>query len=133
MTLSSLVRGEKPDLIFTNPTVNSFAVMCWVLKDQMLKKVSTGLDQIACGDKEALGEAQRAEMLAALSSDSLEVHRRICALIWAAETLRGEIIDFAADTPPEAVLGLALRTVPRANPSPGTSPEHAIAFAGVRR
>jgi hypothetical protein len=62
-------------------------------------------------------------MLATISADSLAAERTECALIWHAEQRDGEIIDFRSDTTPAAVLGLALRTVPRA-PN-GSSPEHA--------
>jgi hypothetical protein len=47
--------------------------------------------------------ASRAEMEAQIMADNLEIHRRICALIWHSEA-NGETIDFVADTPPEAVL-----------------------------
>jgi len=52
-------------------------------------------------------------------------------LIWAAEA-KGEAIDFRSDTTPQALLGVRLVTAPRANPSPGTSPEHVITFGGRR-
>jgi hypothetical protein len=37
-----------------------------------------------------------------------------------------ETIDWRADTSPQALLGVRLVNTPRANPSPGTSPEHAF-------
>ena len=37
-----------------------------------------------------------------------------------------ETIDWRADTSPQALLGVRLVNVPRANPSPGTSLEHAF-------
>ena len=58
MTLSSLVRGETPSLAHTNPTVDAFAVMCWLLKDHMLKTICAALDEAAYGDKEALSAAR---------------------------------------------------------------------------
>jgi hypothetical protein len=96
------------------------------------EKIDASFDEIA-DDKNALDEKTRAEKEAQIIADTLEIHRRICALIWHAEMQQAEIIDCAADTPPEAVLGVRLVTAPRANPSPGTSPEHVITFAGVRR
>jgi hypothetical protein len=49
--------------------------MCWLLKDQMLKTIWAGLDEAAYGDKEALSQAQRDEMLATISADMLAVER----------------------------------------------------------
>ena len=37
-----------------------------------------------------------------------------------------ETIDWCADTSPQALLGVRLVNAPRANPSPGTSPQHAF-------
>jgi hypothetical protein len=37
-----------------------------------------------------------------------------------------ETIDWRADTSPQALLGVRLVNAPRANPSPGTSREHAF-------
>jgi hypothetical protein len=134
MTLSSLVRGETPSLAHTNPTVDAFAVMCWLLKDQMLKTICAGLDEAAYGDKEALSQAQRDEMLATISADMLAVERSECALIWHAEAKNNEIIDFRADTSPQSLLGVALRTVPRAEVR-GTTGGHAfdVVYPGGRR
>jgi hypothetical protein len=131
MTLSSLVRGETPSLAHTNPTVDAFAVMCWLLKDHMLNTICAALDEAAYGDKEALSQAQREQMLATISADMLAVERSECALIWHTEA-KGEVIDFRSDTP-MSVLGLKLVTAPRANPSPGTSPGHAFDVVGARR
>jgi hypothetical protein len=83
-------------------------------------KINAGFDEIA-DDKHALSSAQREEMEAQIASDMLIAECAECALIWAAETTKGEILDFRADTVPMAALGVALRTVPRA-PN-GSSPE----------
>jgi hypothetical protein len=100
----------------------------------VIAKICAAIDEIS-DDKNSLGQAQREEMEAQISSDELEIHRRICALIWAAEMQQAEIIDFAADTPPEAVLGVRLVNQPRADPSPGTSLMHAwdVVMPGQRR
>ena len=54
------------------------------------------------------------------------------ALILAAEATKGEVIDFRSDTTPQTLLGVRLVTAPRADPSPGTSPQHVITFGGAR-
>jgi hypothetical protein len=129
MTLSSLVRGEKPALAFIE-TTDTLGLLCWLFKDQLLSKISAGLDDVA-DDKAALSQQQREEMEAQISSDLLAIERAECALIWAAEA-KGETIDFRSDTSPMAVLVVRLVTAPRADPSPGTSPEHVITFGGAR-
>ena len=75
------------------------------------------------------GALTREEALAQISSDALEIHRSICALIWAAEA-RGEIIEFpSADVPPEAVIGVRCVQASRSALS-GTSLGHAIDIIG---
>jgi hypothetical protein len=85
-----------------------------------LAKISAGFHEIA-DDKNALDQQQRGD--ATISADSLAAERAECALIWHAEA-KGEVIDFRPTTTPAAVLGVALRTLPRAAPSP-SSPERA--------
>lgn len=97
-------------------------LVCWLLRDQLLEQISAGFREIG-DDKNALDEGRRAEMLATIDADSLAAERSECSLIWAAAE-RGEAIDFRATTTPQAVLGVQLRTVPRADP-PNTSPQHA--------
>jgi hypothetical protein len=127
---SSLVRGiDTPALAFSE-TVDALGVMCWLFKEQMLAKINAGLDEVA-DDKAALSQQQREEMEAQISSDMLAIERAECALIWHAEA-NGEVIDFRSDTSPMAVLGVRLVTAPRANPSPGTSPQHVAIFGGAR-
>jgi hypothetical protein len=38
MSLSSLVRGEKPTLVFTDPIVDVFGVLCWLARDQIFTR-----------------------------------------------------------------------------------------------
>jgi hypothetical protein len=65
-------------------------------------------------------------------ADTLMIERSEVACIWHAEAAE-EILDFRGTTSPQSLLGLRLVNRPRANPSPGTSPEHVITFAGLRR
>jgi hypothetical protein len=73
MTLSSLVRGEKPALAFIE-TTDTLGLLCWLFKDQLLSKISAGLDDVA-DDKAALSQQQREEMEAQISSDMLAIER----------------------------------------------------------
>ncbi|WP_166299780.1 hypothetical protein [Bradyrhizobium sp. 2S1] len=108
---------------------DAIGLICWLFGPELLKKISGGFREIADGD--ALDERQRAEMLATISADRLAAERAECSLIWAAAE-RGEILDFRADTTPMCAIGVALRTVPRAEPS-GTSYGHAWDLAGGRQ
>jgi hypothetical protein len=102
-----------------------------LFKDQLLAKISAGLDE-AADDKAALSQPQREEMEAQISSDMLAIERAEVACIWHAEAQNNEILDFRVDTSPQSLLGLRLVNRPRASPS-GTSPEHAYDIIGVRR
>lgn len=99
------------------------AIMCWVLRDQLLAISNSELDEVA-DDKVALDQKQRDIALAQVSADMLS-NERTRVRLHLGRRMRGEVIDFRADTTPMAVLGVALRTVPRVKPSPGTSPDHA--------
>jgi hypothetical protein len=110
VTLSSLVRVEKPVLAFTEPTVDVFGVLCWLWSDQILKKINAALDEAAEGDKHALDQRQREEMEAQISSDMLAIERSECALIWHAEA-KNEVLDFRNTTTPQARDGSARQPV----------------------
>lgn len=129
---TALVHGTDKPATVSNTSVDFLGLLCWVLRDQMVQKIHAALDEIS-DDKAALDEKTRAEMEAQITVDQLEIHRRICALIWHAEA-NGEIIDFAGDTPPEAVLGVRCVHAPRRAPS-GTSADHAydVIYPGGRR
>lgn len=129
---TALVHGTDKPATVSNATVDALGFFCWAMRDTIIARVEQELDAIA-DDAAAMSEKQREEALATINSDELEIHRRICALIWHTEMERGEIVDFAGNEPPMAVLGLRLVTAPRANPSPGTSPMHAYDIVGGRR
>jgi hypothetical protein len=116
----AIAYAEMPDAI---------GLICWMFRDQLLAQISAGFREIG-DDKNALDERQRAEMLVTIDADGLAAERGECALIWAAAE-RGEVIDFRPTTSPQAVLGVALRTVPRAAPPP-TSPGHGYNLIGGR-
>jgi hypothetical protein len=106
---------------------DAVGLVCWLFGPELLKKISAGFREIG-DDKNVLDQQQRETMLATIGADSLAAERAECALIWAAAE-RGEVIDFRPTTIPQAVLGAALRTVPRANPPP-TSLEHGYNIVG---
>jgi hypothetical protein len=99
---------------------DAVGLVCWLFEKELLAKISAGFREISDGS--ALDARQREEMLATIALDSLAAERAECALIWHAAA-KGEVIDFRSTTSPQAALGVALRTVPRA-PSGPSSPEH---------
>jgi hypothetical protein len=124
----AMVTGA-PGAVVTTEDIDFFGLICWLLKDEMLSKINAAFDETA-DDKHALSRAQREQVEAQIAGDELEIHRRICAVVWHADA-EGEIIDFPENTPPQALLGLQLVQETRAE-ARGTSPEHVITFAGVR-
>jgi len=128
-SLSSLVRGEKPALAFTE-TVDACGLLCWLFPQELQAKINAGLDEVS-DDKSALDQQQREQMEAQISSDMLAIERAEVALIWAAEAQNNEILDFRSTTSPQSLLGFRLVSAPRTNPS-GTSPQHVIDIAGVQ-
>ena len=126
--LSAMVRGTDTPAIAHTETVDAFGLLCWTFRDQILAKVHAAIDEVA-DDKAAMNQQQREEREAQISADVLAVKRSECSLIWAAEA-KGEVIDFRAETTPQAVLGVRLVTAPRANPSPGSSPLLAYDIVG---
>jgi hypothetical protein len=128
VTSSSLVCGtETPALAFSE-SVDALGVLCWLFRDQMLAKINAEIDAIA-DDKHALDQQQREQMEAQISADMLAVERMEVAMIFAAEA-KGEIIDFRADTAPQAVLGVRLVQAPYRAPDHAG---HAFDIVGGRR
>jgi len=122
VSLSSLVRGEKPALAFFE-AIDILGLLCWLFKDELLAKISASLDEVA-DDEAALSQQQREQMEAQIMADALMIERAECSLVWHAEA-QHETIDFRSDTTPMALLGVQLVNQPRANGS-GTSAGHAF-------
>jgi hypothetical protein len=120
---SQVYNVETPAIAF-HEVEDGLGFMIWLHRDQVIARVEKEIDGCS-DDKAALCEIQRSEMAATINADTLEVHRRICALIWHAEQQHGQTLDFASDTPPEALLGIRLVVAPRAPPAPGSSPGYA--------
>jgi hypothetical protein len=128
MTLTSTVRNvDARGAVAYCEAPDAVGLMCWLFRDQMLAKINAGFDEIA-DDKAALDQAQREQMEAEINQSALMIERSECSLIWAADA-KGEILDFRSGMSAQAVLGVRLRTQPRAD-APGTSADHAINIVG---
>jgi hypothetical protein len=122
--LTALVHNAQPGAVAFIEAEDAVGLVCWLFEKELLAKISAGFREISDGDENALDARQREEMLATIALDSLAAERAECALIWHAAA-KGEVIDFRPTTTPAAAIGVALRTLPRAAPSP-SSPEHAF-------
>lgn len=121
--LSGLVHNAQPGVVAFIEAEDAVGLVCWLFRKELLAKISTGFREIG-DDTNALDQRQREEMLATISADSLIAERAEVALIWHAVERGGVVIDFRSTTTPHSVLGVALRTLPHADP-PSSSPERA--------
>jgi len=119
--LQSQVYNAQPGSVAFAEPDDAVGLICWLFGKELLAKISAGFREIG-DDKHALDQRQREEMEAQISADMLMAAQRVCVDL-ARRNADNEIIDFRATTSAAAVLGIALRTVPRAVPPP-TLPEH---------
>jgi hypothetical protein len=105
-------------------------LLVWLHKDAMIaaldREIATEAD-----DGAALAHEARQQQEAEVMGDLLEIERQEAALVWGALDERLPV-EHRVDINPVALLGVRLVTAPRANPSPGTSPQHVITFTGGR-
>src|SRR4029079_11392347 len=94
---------------------DAIGFLCWLFRSEVQGKINAEFDQIS-DDKAAFSQAQREEMLATISADSLAAERAECALLWHADA-KGEVLDFRPTTTPMAAIGVRLVHQPRAEPS----------------
>ncbi len=127
---SSVYNTEKPAIAFAEVS-DAVALLAWLHRDAMIKRLDAEIDAEA-DDAAALTHEQRQQREAEVIGDILVVERDEAALVWSAMA-QGLPVEHRADINPVALLGVRLITQPRANPSPGTSPQHVVTFAGVRR
>jgi hypothetical protein len=103
--------------------VPDVAWVAWLHKDALIKAVCAEIAAHS-DDAAALSHAERQKREAEVMGDLLSVERDEAALVWRA---MGEQLPVMhrADCSPLAILQCMLVTAPRANGSPGSSPEHA--------
>lgn len=95
--LGGMAQGEVAD---------PMALMAWLHKDALVARIET-LIREQSDEKVALSEAARAEKLAQIDNDRLEVERAECALIWKLHR-DGQAVEFREDADIRAVLGVSL-------------------------
>ena len=129
MMQTAMVRGVETPALSVTEAIDTFGLMMFLFKDQVLQKINAALDE-AADDSNALSEREREEAIAQITFDSLVCERAECSLIWSADA-KGDVIGFRSTTSPQAVLGLTLTTRTPVSER-GSSLEHALSIIGVR-
>lgn len=129
VTASSIVHNVDAPAITFVEHFDALGFLCWLLRDQIVG-VTQELE-VASDEAAAMSERDKQQAEATITSDMLDIERRICAVIWHAEA-RGEILDFPATTSPQSLLGLQLIHRPRTD-VPGTTASHAYDIVRVGR
>lgn len=118
----SEVHGEQRALAFAQ-VPDTLALMCWLHRDALIKKLDAEIASEA-DDPAALSHEERREREAEVMGDLLACERDECSLTWQAME-QSQPVEFRGDISPLAVLGIALRTVPRAD-APPSSRDHSF-------
>lgn len=118
-----LVSFDQPDAI---------NLVCWLHQSALVAALDRLIDEECAGDTSALTHQQRETALSELQASGLAVSRDECELVFLAQS-QGLPVEHRSDVDPQALLSVRCVVAPPANPSPGTSPQHVITFAGGRR
>jgi hypothetical protein len=113
--------AEVPDML---------AIEAWRNKEAIIKQL-TALIDAESDDKAALTDTERQLRTAEVMADELACERDEAALTWRAVSEQLPVW-FRADIAPQALLGLAVVTVPRAIDGPTTSLAYDIVLGGRR-
>jgi len=128
--VTSTVYNAQQGAIAYAEVPDALAVFAWTFKDVLIAKLDAEINAKA-DDRIALSHEARQLRSSELQRDLLAVERDEAMLIWRAQS-EGLPIEFSSDTNPCALLGVELIQTPL-NGQGGTSPEHAIEFAGAPR
>ena len=119
---------KAPAAIGYAEVIDPIALVAWLLKDAVIKRLDAAIDAES-DDDAALSHEAREKAEAEALSDILANDRSESFFLALAQS-QGMQIEHRSDISPLALLGLRLITAPRAVPSPMSSPEHAINFVG---
>jgi hypothetical protein len=118
---------ESPAAIGYGEAINPGALVAWLFKEALIKRLDAEIDSEA-DDKVALSPEAREEAQAEVMADLLAVERDECALAWQAQA-QNLPCEHRPDIAPLAVLQCRLVTAPRVVPT--ITPElHSYAVAG---
>jgi hypothetical protein len=119
---------KAPAAIGYAEVIDPIALVAWLLKDAVIKRLDAAIDAES-DDDAALSHEAREKAEAEALSDILANDRSESFFLALAQS-QGMQIGHRSDISPLALLGLRLITAPRAVPSPMSSREHAINFVG---
>jgi hypothetical protein len=96
------------------------AILSTVLKEQFMAWLAADVDRNA-DPKGALSHEERQQREAEVQADLLAVEREESFFVWQAQQAQALPVEHRGDCSPQAILGVALRTPPRADGLPPTS------------
>jgi hypothetical protein len=91
-----------------------------LFKDQLIAALDAEINTEA-DDKAAMSHEVRQQREAETMADLIDIERQEAALVWRAQQ-QALPVEHRGDCSPQAILGVALRTLPRADGLPETSP-----------
>jgi hypothetical protein len=128
MRVRSQVFNAQPGAVAFAEVPDTLGLFVWLHRDALLAKLDAEIDTEG-DDRVALSHEQRQQREAEVQGDLLEIERQEATLTWLAMA-QNLPVEHRIDINPLALLGLKLVTTPRAIPSPGSSPEHAMTSIG---
>ncbi len=117
--LTSEVHAERRLLAFSE-TADAVALIAWLHRDLLIKRLDAEIDVECDGDAGALSHEAREKAEAEVMGDLLAVEREEAAFVFAAWE-NGLACEHRSDCSPLALLGLRLVTTQRASEMPETS------------
>jgi hypothetical protein len=125
----TIINAQVPSIAVTEvPDV--LALTCWLHKNELLAKLDALVTEEQ-DDAAALSATERETRAAVVMGDLLATEVDEARLVWQAQA-DNLPCEHRSDCEPQAILQCRLVTAPRADPSPGTSPQHVITFGGAR-
>jgi hypothetical protein len=118
--LQSEVFGSTERSLAFAQVPDTLALTCWLHRDALIAALDREI-AAESDDKAALSHTDRELRTSEVMGDLLAVERTEAALVWRAMSEKLPV-EFRADINPQALLGIALVTAPRAIDGPTTSP-----------
>jgi hypothetical protein len=119
-SLQSEVYNAQPGATAFAKTPDTSALLAWLFKDQLIAALDAEIAAEA-DDAAALTHEARQKAEAEAMSDLLAAEFSEAELVWRGQS-EGLLCEHRGDCSPQAILGVALRTLPRADELPETSP-----------
>jgi hypothetical protein len=89
---------------------DSIGFMCWLMRDEIIRKMEKEIDGAVDPANEALSYEERERRNSEIGLDLLDIERQEAAAVWLAQS-QGLPVEHRADCSPMAILQIQLRTV----------------------